>query len=274
MARSMCGAEFAVTVPLMKAWQDQEGAMWFEGVASSTALDRQQERMTPQAISKMTHYAGIDLLPSHNAAVLDELGTVEECWADNDTFRIRGKLDSTNPKAQRLYKQLAAGRRYGLSVGGRVLKAHWENNAAAGGPVRHIDDVELDHVAVCRAERAVNTETYLAVMAKAAGAVTEEQDAVRRIGQAVVEACRALWPFSKAEAPAEATEGDAELNTEEGEADPRGEEAWGCGDEAVAKAADEGICEGEEVVHGRPQSLAGQERQTGANGRELWKGVL
>ncbi|MGC9319026.1 MAG: HK97 family phage prohead protease [Armatimonadota bacterium] len=197
---------FAVTMPLAKVWEDEDGEMRFEGVASSTSLDRQQERMTRNAIKKMTEQTGLDVLPSHTAGPLEELGSVEEAWADNDQFRVAGRLDKSNPRARRLFEKVLGGRRYGLSVGGRVTKAFWRYDDEVGKQIRFIDDVKLDHVAVCRPEAAANPDTYLSVLAKAAEGVMEEapdrrdEEAVlTRIGRAAVEATRALWPFANAD---------------------------------------------------------------------------
>lgn len=190
---------FSVTMPLCKVWEDEEGEMRFEGVASSTTLDRQQERMTARAIRKMAQYKGLELLPSHDASPIEELGIVEEAWADNDQFRIAGKLDKHNPAARRLFEKVMQGRRFGLSVGGRVTKAFWRYDEEAGRHIRHIDDVELDHVAVCRPDQAANPDTYLAALAKAANGVIDEDAVLSRIGRAAVQAARNLWPFAKTE---------------------------------------------------------------------------
>jgi len=106
---------FEFVVKLLKAWRDGKGELRFEGVAASTSLDRQDERLTSDEKLKQ-------------------------------------------------YKQ------YGLSVGGRVLSAHREFDAEAGKHVKYIDDVELDHIAVCRPSMAVNPDTYLRVLGEAAAA--------------------------------------------------------------------------------------------------------
>ncbi len=211
--------QFSLTIPLLKTWQDGEGALRFEGVAASTSLDRQAERLTSTAIEKMQQYTGIDLLPSHSAGVLQELGIVEKCWVDNDQFRVAGYLEPGNPEAARLYERLKLGKQYGLSVGGRVLKAHWDFDTEAGRQVKYIDDVVLDHIAVCRPTQAANPDTYLTAMAKAAEAVLEEMPVAEstgdssalpeavtgeavpdeaiftRLGKTIVEACQKIWPF-------------------------------------------------------------------------------
>ena len=260
------GAAFDLTLPLAKVWEDAEGGLWFEGIASSTRLDRQHERMTPKAIQKMAGQVGLDLLPSHKAGPLEELGTVEEAWVDNDQFRIAGRLDGGNPRARQLFEKAASGRRYGLSVGGRVTKAFWRYDAEAGRQVRHIDDVELDHVAVCRPEQAANPDTYLATLAKAAEDVIEEcvdEDAMlARIGRAAVHTARSLWPFAKSEA----------------EEQPETEELQALRDE-IAKTLGEVRSALEELrkteparpAHGVSQALPGQER---VERRDPWRGVV
>ena len=282
---------FSVTVPLMKVWRSETGEMWFEGIASSTSLDRQQERMTPNAIKKMGEHKGIDLLPSHSAGVLEELGTVEETWVDDSQFRVTGRLEKGNPAAQRLFQRVLDGRPYGLSVGGRVKKAYWAFDEAAGARVRHIDDVELDHVAVCRPEAAANPDTYLAVFAKAAEQVVtdapqieetdEEQqgDLLMRIGKAAVHAARHMWPFGKASAQEAEEEAEdqtieqelgkvAELRREVDEALAELRKALDAlqksGDSAEADAQPEG---------GQTQTLPGQE-VFASDGADPWRACL
>jgi len=272
---------FDVTVPLAKVWQDEDGELRFEGVASSTSLDRQHERMTPSAIQKMARQVGLDLLPSHKAGPLEELGTVEEAWADNDRFRVAGRLDPTNPRARRLFEKVATGRRYGLSVGGRVTKAFWRHDPEAGRQVRYIDDVELDHVAVCRPDQAANPDTYLATLAKAAEGVMAEavdEDAMlARIGRAAVNAARSLWPFAKGE--------DDARYIEDGEGD-RVDEMQALRDEVagmlgeVHRALEElhkAIGEGERPAaptppeRGASRAIPGQEK---SETRDPWRGVV
>jgi len=230
VTQAVGGNSFQLEIPLCKTWEDENGDLLFEGVASSTALDRQKERMSKQAIEAMSQYRGIDLLPSHDAGALRELGTVDQCWADNDRFEVRGRLDKSVPEAWRLYERAKSGRQYGLSVGGRVLKAHWEFDDEAADRIRVLDDVVLDHIALCRPGQAANPETYLGVMSKAADAVapwpseTEDAEAdpvleadeeaardtemdtavsvssgVGRITRVLADVCRLLWPLCHSE---------------------------------------------------------------------------
>ena len=223
---------FEVGLPLSRVWKDEGGALWFEGVASSTSLDKQQERMTENAIRKMATFTGIDLLPSHQAGPLEELGTVTETYADNQTFRVAGVLDEGNPEARRLFEKVSQGKPYQLSVGGRVTRAFWAHDDELGKRIKHIEDVELDHVALCRPGQAANPDTYLQVMAKSAaaredplgsagvhgvGEEGEREGLALRLGRALLEA---LWPFAKSkraeeEQAAELAQGGWQRNPQE-----------------------------------------------------------
>lgn len=173
MQDELTGVPFEIQLPLCSTWQDEAGELWFEGVASSTGVDRQQERMSCEAIRHMGLHRGLPLLSSHRSGRRRELGVIDECWADNEQFRVRGRLYSQVPDAWWLYERARSGHRYGLSVGGRVRKAHWEDGEGTGERVRVIDEVALDHIAVCQPGQAVNPDTYLRVMARAVGSAED-----------------------------------------------------------------------------------------------------
>lgn len=293
---------FEVSVPLAKAWEDGAGDLWFEGVAASTALDRQRERMSKQAVEKMSRFAGLDLLPRHDAGPLRELGVVEECWVDNDEFRVRGRLDKTNPEAWRLFERVQAGKRYGLSVGGRVLAAKWQFDPEAGQMVRLIEDVTLDHIAVCRSAQAANPATYLGVMAKAAEGVDEEdaqasEEQVERdgagarlakLGRQVLELTRGLWSAGRDEEEDEQEAGGGETQWAAvlSEVGRLAKQVTGMAEELgrvaeVVRGLDGkqagngvGAADGEGGSgEGGRKSLEGQERTSGRRAN-MWKGVL
>ncbi|MCD6362072.1 MAG: hypothetical protein J7M38_14540 [Armatimonadetes bacterium] len=282
-------ASFSLTMPLLKVWEDAEGELWFEGVASSTSLDRQQERMTSNAISKMGEQRGIELLPSHSAGPLEGLGVIEETWVDDEQFRVAGRLDKTNPTAHRLFTRAASGEPYALSVGGKVKKAFWDYDEEAGRRVRYIDDVELDHVAVCRPEDAANPDTYLAVLAKAAEQIAPQpvgeiaggeksDDLLMRIGKAAVDAARHIWPFGRTDDKEHAT-GEArnpdEADEEQSELYEEMRNALAEVHKALAELAEmkKESRNADSAKLGRPQSLPGQET-TGAEMRDPWRGIV
>lgn len=291
MGDEATGVFFELEVPLSTAWQDEVGELWFEGVASSTALDRQQERMSAEAIAHMSQCAGLPLVSGHPDPGGRELGTVEECWVDSEQFRVKGRLDREEPHAWRLLQQVNAGRQYGLSVGGRVRAAHWEDDGETGDRVRVIDGVSLDHIAVCRPGQAANPDTYLRVMARAAGAVVGgvEADAngpgEARGLQSVANSIRNLWRglFRGRSGWNERARGVAtELSFLRGDlAEVRSDLA--ALSKAMASGGHEGECnggEGESVAEAleaarrqHTQGIDGQEKH-GGMASHFWKGVL
>lgn len=157
---------FDLRLQLEKAWQDSAGAMRFRCKASSTALDSQFERMTPQALAQMTSFCDLELRPLHNG--LTELGKVESLWVEGNDCLGEGVLDPSHPEAARVWERMLKGRQYGLSVGGKVTAAHWQFDKEAGRSVRFIDAVTLDHVALCPPGKAANPETWIRAVAKSA----------------------------------------------------------------------------------------------------------
>lgn len=156
-------AKFEFGVPITEfAKSDEDGKLRIVGVASSTAKDKQNEKMSRNALQKMTQFSGIDLLPGHHADILSELGTVEKLWLDEDEkLYIEATLDEEEPKAKKLFRNLQAGKRYQLSVGGRILSAKWATDGIE--TTRVIDDVELDHIAITREGMAANPDTFIQV---------------------------------------------------------------------------------------------------------------
>ncbi len=259
-------AGFEFGVPITRVWKDDGGEMRFEGIASSTSVDKQHEKMTPRAIESMARHAGIDLLPSHNAGPLEELGTVEETRADNEAFYVAGRLDESNPQARRLFDRLLAGRQYQLSVGGRVLKAYWGTDED-GEQTRFIDEVELDHVALCRPGKAANADTYLRAMAKSV-----EKEEPSGLMEAALRALRARWPFGKEEqaGSGRTEEAPAEMEALQGSLAELRRDA-----EALAKVVGAAVTrlEARAQKQGAPESLPGQEMPRSRED-EFWKGVL
>jgi HK97 family phage prohead protease len=268
---------FVFSVAAVGAWEDEEGELLFEGVASSTSVDRQQERMSLEAMEQMAQCQGLPVLCSHRKRQ-KALGTVTECWVDEHLFRVQGKLDRDNPETQKLYERLQQGERVCLSVGGRVQQASLVWDDETGRQVRQIEGVTLDHVAVCSPEAAANPDTYLTVLAKAAAGLAEESEEPSGKLEGLWAMLQRCWP--RRGQVAEGTGPGAELEAERtslaarlGELEARLA--------AVQRAMDAGVgqgavalakCEAQEAVTpGQPQHLGGQRvKHTEGN----WEGVL
>jgi len=133
-----------------KAWR-------FEGVASSTTLDRQREKVTEGALREVARTGPVDLVAAHHQRG-QVVGRIEACEVEGGLLRVRGRLDRAAPGAEQLRERLERGEQLGLSLGGKVRQAHWGYDADTEGPVRHLDEVTVEHVAVCRAQEAVNPD--------------------------------------------------------------------------------------------------------------------
>lgn len=135
----------------------------FEGVASSTRVDRQGEMLTAEALAE-AEVAGVALVATHQRRT-EVLGLVEECAVDGAVLRVRGQLLADAPGARELRERLATEGRLGLSLGGKVARAHMGWSAEREGPVRHLDEVRVEHVAVCGPGEAVNPDAWIALKA-------------------------------------------------------------------------------------------------------------
>ena len=151
-----CGP-FALSGEMATAWDDR-GVWRFEGVAATGLLDRQGERLTPAALGRMARQHLVELRSGHRAG---KIGVVDECWVQGDEVWVRGRLEGQSAEAGRIYTRLKRGERLALSVGGKVTGARWTWDEGLGRAVRLIEDVELEHVAVCQPEAAVNPGTWV-----------------------------------------------------------------------------------------------------------------
>ena len=141
--------------------------MRFLGVASSTRRDAEGESIAPEALEKMAQRRGIPLLPGHRARPQEALGVVEECWTGEGKLHVRGRLKEDNPRAPGFFLRLLQGRPFALSVGGRIRRAR---RAPEG---RVLEEVDLEHVAVCRQEQAKNPDTWVAAEGEVEGRESE-----------------------------------------------------------------------------------------------------
>jgi len=143
---------------------DNPGTMRFTGVASSTGVDKQQENVTEKALDSMAQQLPMVLAcaGSHNEAMVDprsEIGMIDNFTIDDGKLLLAGCLDEDHPWASWLYKGMAASR-WKLSIGGRIPEGarRTVHNAKSGMFERRIDEVQLDHVLLCRPESAINQE--------------------------------------------------------------------------------------------------------------------
>lgn len=154
--------KFQFDVELAKAERSADGKLFLEGVASTTDLDSQRERMAPSALQDMAKSINIPLTDSHDNEVGNNIGTVVSTTLQNNQLIIKAEVDDDDPKAVRLWKKINSGKaKAGFSVGGRITS---DKPGTDKGTRRIITGVELDHIMLTA--KPANANTFAMALAK------------------------------------------------------------------------------------------------------------
>ncbi len=156
--------DFPFTFFIEKAIAKDEGEdMIIEGVASTTNIDHDNERMAPEALTSMAEIINEKSVPlrvEHSKSENAIVGSVFKAWVDErNQMWIKARLDKSHPASSILYKSLKDGVKLGLSVGGRVKHAIKELAESAGKMVKTFYQVVLDEVSVT--QHPANYDAYL-----------------------------------------------------------------------------------------------------------------
>ena len=137
--------------------------MYIEGIATTTNVDHDQERMAKEAIEAMAekiNSSGVPLINEHQKTWDSKLGDIFKAWTDERSqLHIRAKLDKDNSRAIDLYKAIKKGLQVGLSVAGLVKRSAQELVEALGKRVKTFYDVVLKEISVTN--RPSNFDTWL-----------------------------------------------------------------------------------------------------------------
>jgi HK97 family phage prohead protease len=152
---------FNFIIPLKK---DLAGDL--TGIASTTSVDRDEERMAPEALKNMVSdikKEGVNLFENHEHGWQNTLGVVKDASLSGDKVMISISLDdpNTNPKIPMLLNKLKKGIRLGLSVGGNVTSFKWEYDKSIGKKIKVLDGVKIYEVSVVGIPS--NTESFLTI---------------------------------------------------------------------------------------------------------------
>jgi HK97 family phage prohead protease len=126
---------------------------YLEGIASTTSLDRDDERMSSKALSKMMeafNTQSIAVFGNHEHSWENTLGYVSHSSLNENNLAVKIALEDPvkNDKVAKLLSKLEHGTPLGLSVGGDVKNSHDEKNKSLGKVVTVYDDVELYELSV------------------------------------------------------------------------------------------------------------------------------
>lgn len=177
----MVMGKFEFAVPFGKA--ERDGEWYLTALATGTEVDKQNERMAPEAIVGLATQIERDNIPFlnwHNANdALAEMGEVTKAWLSEDFHMgVEIRLDQEDNRAQRLWNRLdrvnpRTGKpyEYGLSIGGSVNNFKDEYEKSIGRNVRTYYDVQLEEISLTT--KPIYTPSLGTVFRKAADAVNE-----------------------------------------------------------------------------------------------------
>ncbi|MFB3910435.1 MAG: hypothetical protein ACE15D_18755 [Candidatus Eisenbacteria bacterium] len=130
--------KFKINLFVSKAYEDEKGDWYVEGIASGTRLDLQGDRMTPECIADMASQINSGQIPfctTHwDSDWNEEIGYLVEGSVDPaDQLFVRVWLDKTMPNTVTLWRKLHGvpesgipARKLGMSIGGFVKTGHSE----------------------------------------------------------------------------------------------------------------------------------------------------
>lgn len=142
---------FQIEKSVVKA---EDNDLILSGVASTTNIDHDNERMDAAALKRMVNIVntkGVPLRWEHSKDPSAVLGNVFKGHVDErGQMHISARLDKKHPLAKELHEAVKNGDRYGLSVGGKILNAIKEMAESSGKYVNTFYDVLLDEVSVTK----------------------------------------------------------------------------------------------------------------------------
>lgn len=132
---------------------ETEKELIIEGVASTTNIDHDNERMSKEALDAMVNIintTGVPLRVEHSKSENAVIGDVFKGWVDDrQQLHIQARLDKSHPVSPILHHSMKElGKKMGFSVGGLVKRAMREFSEAKGKIVKTFYDVELKEVSV------------------------------------------------------------------------------------------------------------------------------
>jgi len=156
--------DFPFTFLIEKALPSEEqGELIVEGIASTTNVDHDAERMSEKALGQMATIINEKSVPLRLEHQKDDeaiVGKVYEAKVDErNQLWIKAVLDKASPFANLLHKALKEGAKLGLSVGGRVKRAARELVESAGKAINTFYDIVIDEVSVT--SRPANYDAWL-----------------------------------------------------------------------------------------------------------------
>ena len=162
--------------------KEEDGEFILEGIASTTNVDHDNERMSESALRSMAaaiNEGGVPLRVEHSKEASAIIGEVYEAKVDDrNQLHVKARLNKDHAVSPILYASMKQGTKMGLSVGGVVRRAMKEFVESTGKMVKTFYDVALQEVSVT--PRPANYDSWL--VAKSIKEVGEDGDRFRNTG--------------------------------------------------------------------------------------------
>lgn len=154
--------DFHIILPLSKDINSNQ----LIGIASTTSIDRDEERMSEKALKQMVDTIksiGVNLFGNHEHNWENTLGVIKDASLLGNQVEVKIDLDdpATNPKIPMLLNKLKRGIMLGLSVGGNVTNYKWDYDRSVGKKVKVLDEVNIYEVSVVGIPS--NADSYLSI---------------------------------------------------------------------------------------------------------------
>jgi HK97 family phage prohead protease len=142
-------SDFNIIFPLNKDFSSNQ----LSGIASTTSIDRDEERMSAEALKMMVQdikKQGVNLFENHEHGWQNTLGVLKDAELVDNKVSVSIELDdaNTNPKIPMLLNKLKKGIKLGLSVGGNVENFKWEFDRSLGKKIKVLDKVKIYEVSL------------------------------------------------------------------------------------------------------------------------------
>lgn len=157
---------FRLIIPITKKVKTANGKVLVSGVASDPSIDRDSERFSSEAVSKMVervNNAAIPIRLEHEDKVYTDIGVWKSASLGDDMkMYVEGELDTELSLGRDIAVLLDRGVPMALSVGGNVLKAGYEYAAELGKNVKVYLDVILEEISITKNPSNYNASLSLA----------------------------------------------------------------------------------------------------------------
>lgn len=157
---------FRILIPITKKTKGADGKVRISGVASDPSIDRDNERFSSEAVSKMVervNNANIPIRLEHEDKVYTEVGVWKSASLGDDMkMYVEGELDTDLSLGRDIAVLLDRGVPMSLSVGGSVLKTGYEYVKDLGKNIRVYLDVILEEISITKNPSNYNASLSLA----------------------------------------------------------------------------------------------------------------